>query len=256
MIAIVGAMQEEVALLHGDLEQLQAEERGMRTYTRGRLYGQDVVLVFSRWGKTSAASTVTSLVERYGVEALIFTGAAGGLAAELHIGDLVIGESFVHHDVDASPIPIYKKYEVPLLGMIRFPADPVLAARAMAAAERFIREDLVRDLAAADRAEFGIVAPKVRRGLIASGDQFIAGAARRDALLADFPDLLCVEMEGAPVAQVCFEHRVPMVAIRAISDQADHRAHIDFPRFLERVASHFTRGVVRQMLRAWPVQAG
>lgn len=248
MIAIVGAMQEEVALLHADLKAPHAVERGMRLYTRGHLYGRAVVLAFSRWGKTSAASTVTSMIEQYGATRVIFTGVAGGLAADLAVGDLVIGESFVHHDLDASPIPIYQKYEIPLLGMTRLPADPRLVEAAEAAARRFIEGGLRQDVPAALLDEFGIRTPKVCRGLVVSGDQFIASTRRRKTLCREFPDVRCVEMEGAAVAQVCFEHQVPMVAIRAISDNADHTAHVDFPRFLAGVASRLTRGVVRELL--------
>ncbi|HEX4113509.1 MAG TPA: hypothetical protein VH020_13330, partial [Stellaceae bacterium] len=106
------------------------------------------------------------------------------------------------------------------------------------------------DVGAADLAEFGIDRPKVRDGLIVSGDQFIADAARAAGLRALLPGAQCVEMEGAAAAQVCYEHAVPIAIVRVISDRADHAAPLDFTRFIDRVASHFTRGIVMAMLSA------
>ena len=79
-----------------------------------------------------------------------------------------------------------------------------------------------------------------------TGDQFIADAALRDRLKTNLPDALCVEMEGAAVAQVCYERDIPVVVVRTISDKADH--HVDFVKFVETVASRFTRGIVREFI--------
>ena len=95
-------------------------------------------------------------------------------------------------------------------------------------------------------AEFGITQPKVQTGLIVTGDQFIADAALRDRLKTNLPEALCVEMEGAAVAQVCYERDIPVVVVRTISDKADH--HVDFVKFVETVARHFTRGIVREFI--------
>jgi adenosylhomocysteine nucleosidase len=102
---------------------------------------------------------------------------------------------------------------------------------------------------------FGIKSPKVRAGLIISGDQFIASpeilTSLRNALLeAQLPMAQCVEMEGAAVAQVCHEHGIPLIVMRAISDRADHCAAVDFVPFVEQVASHFTCGIVKELISA------
>jgi adenosylhomocysteine nucleosidase len=96
--------------------------------------------------------------------------------------------------------------------------------------------------------EFHIARPQVTTGIIASGDQFIADAAVAQALYRQLPGLKCVEMEGAAVAQVAYEHNIPCLVIRTISDKADHSAVIDFPKFVSKIACHFTCGSVLRLL--------
>ena len=94
---------------------------------------------------------------------------------------------------------------------------------------------------------------RVHSGLIASGDRFVSSAAdaaniRRDLQSAGHT-VLAVEMEGAAVAQVCFDYGVPFAAMRTISDRADADAHVDFSAFVQQVASPYALAIVRQYLR-------
>jgi adenosylhomocysteine nucleosidase len=116
-IGIMGAMAEEVSQLRPHLSEVTTEIRGMREYVSGQLLGKSVTLVFSRWGKVAASSTATTLVERYGVDCLVFTGVAGALDPSLNIGDIVVASRLVQHDMDASALPGIEKYEIPLLGV-------------------------------------------------------------------------------------------------------------------------------------------
>jgi adenosylhomocysteine nucleosidase len=249
-IGILGAMPEEIARLRGDLADGRPETRGMRDYLAGTLAGKEVVLVFSRWGKVAAAATVTTLIEAFGVDLILFTGVAGAVADDLNIGDVVIATELIQHDMDVSAVLALKRFEIPLLHRASFPVEPRLVAWGHRAAEHYLSGSLWNDVGAADLAEFGIDRPKVRDGLIVSGDQFIADAARAAGLRALLPGAQCVEMEGAAAAQVCYEHAVPIAIVRVISDRADHAAPLDFTRFIDRVASHFTRGIVMAMLSA------
>ena len=89
-------------------------------------------------------------------------------------------------------------------------------------------------------------------GLIASGDRFVSGAAELHALqqrlLAGGHAPLAVEMEGAAVAQVCFDYGIPFAAVRTISDRADDTAHVDFPRFVRDVASPYAHAIITAFL--------
>ncbi|MGH6980632.1 MAG: 5'-methylthioadenosine/adenosylhomocysteine nucleosidase [Stellaceae bacterium] len=251
-IGILGAMPQEIARLKSAIQSPRLVTRGMREYAAGTIGGQDVVLVFSRWGKVAAASTVTTLAEVFGVDRILFTGVAGAIASDLAVGDVVIATELIQHDMDVSAVVDLKlaRFEIPLLHRSSFAADPTLLAAATSAAERYVAGALRRDVGAAELRAFGIGTPRVRAGLIVSGDQFIADASRAAGLKALLPAAQCVEMEGAAVAQVCYEHNIPMAIVRVVSDKADHEAPVDFLRFIDNVASHFTSGIVLEMLNA------
>ena len=55
-------------------------------------------------------------------------------------------------------------------------------------------------------------------------------------------------MEGAAVAQVCLDYGVPFAAVRTISDRADDSAHVDFPSFVDKVASRYAHAIIKRLL--------
>ncbi len=248
MIGIMSAMEEEISLLSADL--ILKEERTIanRKYQRGILYGKEVVIVLSRWGKVAASQTATTLINLFDVDSIIFTGVAGGADPALNIGDVVISSELVQHDVDASAVAPMKRFEIPLLGISHFKSDDAMAESAYLAAKQYVEKELHKDVAPRYLEKYKITVGQVVKGLIASGDQFMADPTKLLELRKALPDLKCVEMEGAAVAQVCYEHRIPYVAIRILSDKADHSAIIDFPLFVEHIAAHYTRGIVKGML--------
>lgn len=244
-LAIVGAMQEELAALLAAMPDARPETLAGRQFWRGHLEGRPVVVVLSRIGKVAAATTATVLLAHHGVRAVLFTGVAGGLAEGVAVGDVVVARDLLQHDMDASPL--FPRHEVPLTGMTRFPADAALA-NALAAAAQDVLAELPAHLSAEVQAEFAMTQARLHRGLIVSGDRFVATAAESARLRADLPDALAVEMEGAAVAQVCHDWGVPFAAVRTISDRADDAAHADFGRFVGRVASPFSAAIVRRTL--------
>jgi len=227
-IAIVSAMHEELAAVLALMPDEHKEVVAGREFWRGHLHRRDVVAVLSRIGKVAAATTATVLIEHFAVRSIVFTGVAGGLGAGVKVGDIVVAGSFMQHDLDASPI--FPKYEVPLYGLSRFAADPQLSAQLAAAA----REALP-----------GVT---LHRGLVISGDRFVATTAESRALQSALPEALAVEMEGAAFAQVCHDYGLPFAAVRTISDRADDAAHIDFTRFIQEVASRYSAAIVAALL--------
>ena len=140
--------------------------------------------------------------------------------------------------------PLFKKHEIPLIGETFFSANQELifqskqscTAMVLNYSNLFDNDQLLSD--------FSIASPKVYLGVIASGDQFVNSDEKIKALLKDVPDTLAVEMEGASVAQVCHEHNIPFVIIRTISDRADSKAGIDFPRFVSTVANTYSKNII------------
>jgi adenosylhomocysteine nucleosidase len=241
----MGAMNEEIDSLTAELRGASVSQTGSREYHTGQLWGRDVVLAFSRWGKVAAATTATSLIVKHEVSAILFTGVAGGIDPSLRVGDVIVGSRFYHHDMDARPI--FERHEIPLLGTRALLADEQLQAGLLAASERFLGR-VEEHIAPETLRSFGIDRPRVAPGEIASGDRFFASKADAAELRERLPLVRCVEMEGAAVAQVCHEHGVPFAVLRTISDAADDSAPVDFLRFLRAVASAYSHGILREYL--------
>lgn len=241
MIGIMGAEAKEVEGILALFEDYETITLGMREYHHGVINGQEVVAVYSRCGKTAAATTVTALIHHFNIHELIFTGVAGALHPDLQIGDIVISQNLLQHDVDVRPFR--KQFEIPILGITFFESDIGLQDKAKKAAEKSLTDPLE------ELQTFSINNPTVWIGDIASGDQFISSEQKKKELLSALPSVLCTEMEGAAVAQVCYEYKLPFVVIRTISDTANESAGIDFPLFLEQVASKYSAAIVAEMLK-------
>jgi adenosylhomocysteine nucleosidase len=229
LIAIVAALDAELRALLALVEQRQVDRLAGRDFHRGQLDGRPVVLALSGVGKVSAATTAALMLDRYDVQALLFTGVAGGLQADVQVGDVVIARELLQHDMDASPL--FPRYEIPYTGVSRFATDAAWCER------------LTRAVAALP------ARPRLHQGLVISGDRFIASAADNEALRTLLPDALAVEMEGAAVAQVCADFARPCAVLRTVSDRADDTAHVDFLRFIEDVAAAYARDIVRAALQ-------
>ena len=245
---IICTMEEEIRLLLPDLTDCTVTEIAHRTFHEGKLYGKDVILVQSRIGKVASASTATTLIDRFHPDCVIFCGVAGGVAPGLHVGDVVIGDRLVQHDFDCG-VP-ERIFEIPLLGIKYFEADKSLNDALVKAVENYIKTDLHGDIPARYLDEFGIKSPTVHTGTIASGDQFICDNQKHEWLYSHVESLACVEMEGAAVAQVCYEFDVPCAVVRVISDSANDDSNVDLDRFVKEAACHFTRGSMKAFLSA------
>ena len=244
-IAILSALpQEQEGLVHA-MTGVQTVTRAGREFSVGQLDGQPVVLALSRIGKVAAAATTATLLEHFGARAVVFTGVAGGVGPGVAVGDVVVASAFVQHDMDASPL--FPRYEIPLTGQSIFATD----AQWMQALQLATHEALAGS-------EFQGRAVQVHQGLIATGDRFVCGAQEAKRLVQDLEQAghlaLAVEMEGAAVAQVCSDYGVPMAAVRTVSDRADDSAHVDFPQFVQTVASVYAQKIVRGLLQSLSIK--
>lgn len=243
-LGIISALHEEQEGIVEAMQGLQKAVHGMRDYWTGKLGNIDAVCVLSRIGKVAAATTATSLVERFGVTHVLFTGVAGSGDSSVKVGDIVVAESLVQHDMNASPL--FPRFEVPLTGQSHFLSDARMSVRLAQAAHDFLEHDLLQAIDVEERKEFGLQAPRLHRGLIGSGDQFVHQNGQLAAIRDVLPGLLAVEMEGAAVAQTCFELGVPFAVIRTVSDNANEDASIDFLRFVKSIASRYAFHIVRR----------
>lgn len=241
-IAILSALPQEQRGLIELLHKPRKVHHASREFWLGGLHGQPVVLALSRIGKVAAATTTTALIERFGVRRIVFTGVAGGLGEGVKVGDVVVATDFVQHDLDASPL--FPRYEVPLYGKTRFHCDAALSALLFEASSKALAHEIL--------ATHGFHDACVHQGLIASGDRFVSSAEEsrslHDLLAGAGHAVLAVEMEGAAVAQVCMDYGVPFAVMRTISDRADDSAHVDFPGFVEAVASRYAHLIIGNFL--------
>jgi adenosylhomocysteine nucleosidase len=226
MIGVLGAMEAEVGLLAEGVDEATTSQVGSRRFLTGTLSGQPVVMGVSGFGKVAAASTVTTMLDRFGADVVLFAGVAGGLDPGVSRGDVVVADALTQHDFDASPI--FPRFVIPSLHEDRIPADTLWTERVLAAAR--------------------MTEARVHCGLVLTGDRFINGADERHELRSLFPDALAVEMEGAAVAQVCAERGVPFAVVRAISDSANEEAATDFVGFVEQVSAPLLAEIVSKLV--------
>ncbi|MCG8710687.1 5'-methylthioadenosine/S-adenosylhomocysteine nucleosidase [Brenneria sp. 4F2] len=226
-VGIIGAMEQEVTLLRDRIENRQSIQRaGCEIYT-GQLNGVDIALLKSGIGKVSAALGTTLLLEHCRPDVVINTGSAGGLAATLKVGDIVISDEVRYHDADVTAFG----YE---------------AGQMAGCPAAFIADEELITLAGNAIAKLQLNAV---RGLIVSGDAFINGAEPLARIRSTFPQAIAVEMEATAIAHVCHQFAVPFVIVRAISDVADQESHLSFDEFLTVAAQQSTR-MVETMLEA------
>ncbi len=206
--------------------------------------GQSVVAVLSRVGKVAAATTAACLIEHFGVDQVVFSGVAGSLDAQVHVGDVVVANALLQHDVDASPL--FPKYEIALTGKSIFPTDVQLTQELTGAVSQCLPEIQSKMQSEGLWQQLGSRARPIalHQGLILSGDQFISSASKSEELKRQLPSALAVEMECAAVAQVCSDYGVPFAALRIISDRANDSAHLDFGQFIDTVAAPFGAHVI------------
>lgn len=246
-LGILAALHDEIAgFLQAMGPSMTVQRIGRRDYHVGILYGRPCVVVLARIGKVAAAATTVTLIREFGVKELVFTGLAGAVAHTVRVGDVVVAQSLLQHDLSAAPL--FPRYEVPLLGLSEFPADKALSAALLQSAQDYLSHDFAAQITRAVCEQFDINQPSVHYGLIISGDQFVSQLAAVQSLRSDLPAALCVEMEGAAVAQICYEYDIPCVVIRTISDRADDNASIDFAAFLSGVASVYSAGILHRLL--------
>ena len=202
-IGIIGAMDVDVERLKADMTVTRQITKAQMHFCEGILKNQPVVVVRSGIGKVNAAVCTQILVDEFGVDAVINTGIAGSLNAQIDIGDIVISTDVLHHDMDAVNFG-YAPGQIPQMEVFSFVADEPMAELAEKVCHQVNPEI------------------KVFRGRVVSGG-------------------FCTEMEGAAIAQAAYLNQIPFIVIRAISDKADDSASEDYPTFEKKAVEHSVR---------------
>ena len=217
MTGIIGAMHIEVETIKSLMENKTVEKIGGVEFVKGTLHGKEIVAAVCGIGKVAAAMCTQIMILKYSPDRIINTGVGGSLSTKLAIGDIAVAESLVQHDMDTSPLgdPVGL---VSGLNLVNIPADEEVANLLL---EGIKTLENIKGL----------------RGVIASGDQFIASNEKRKFITDNFDAIVC-EMEGASIAQVCYSNGVPFGVVRAVSDCADGSSHMDYGEFLPVAAAN------------------
>lgn len=215
MIGIIGAMEIEISGLREQMEDRQTERISGVRFDWGTIHGVLCAVAVCGPGKVNAAVCAQAMVMRFHPRLIINSGIAGGIGENVQIGDVVIATAVVQHDMDTSPLgdPVGL---ISGLNLIEIPADE--------AASRLLAEHAQQ-----------IYHGGVFRGIIATGDQFMADRKKIEAIAEQFHAMAC-EMEGGSIGQVCYMNKTPFAILRAISDNGNDDAVLDYPKFAQQAA--------------------
>jgi len=248
IIGIMGAIPQEVDGIIAILQDKKAITLGNRTYYQGVLGKQNVVVVYSRIGKVAASATASALLLRFNVSEIIFIGVAGGIAPHIEVGDVIVARDLIQYDMDVSPLR--PQYEIPLLNKTYFETNEMRSKQVIQHIKHFLSPDILSTkIATQELDKFAIKQPQVYFGTIASGDQFFSTNQQKENIQQALPDVLCVEMEGAAVAQVCYEYGIPCTVIRTISDKANQEASFSFESFVQQVSQVYGQEIIEQLFQ-------
>lgn len=245
LTGILGAFGAETTLLLSQVQQKKEQVIQGTHFTEGILNGAPVVIAQTGIGKVNAAITTTLLLEHFKPARVLFTGIAGGVNPQLSPGDLIIGTRLAYHDYGAviGDSLLRQPTKNPLTlqeNPLYFPCDSMLVQLANTVSRQLVFEKIGGGTQA--------LTPTTRSGLIVTGDVFVSSANTTQQLWQQL-HAEATEMEGAAVAQTCWQQQVPFLVIRSLSDKANSHAAFDITRFYE-VAAHNSARLVMAIVGA------
>lgn len=188
-------------------------------------YGQNEIFMgLSGIGKVQAAMALTSLLATEKIDLIFISGSAGSLSNTVNVGDLIVASEFAYHDVFATNAGDY------VIGQL--PSEPA-------------RYEMMNPWVTKFRKFLNEREIPFHTGLIVTGDSFVADQETRTRIQNDFPEALGTEMEGAAFAQVAEHFEVPMIGLRAISDNGDENADFDFDQFVKKAGKNAATTIIK-----------
>lgn len=230
-IGVICAMKEEADPLVSECKVMSRTHALGTTIYCGTLHGKDIVIAICGVGKTNAAMITQYVIDKYNPQYIINTGIGGSLSSELNVGDVAVADCVMHHDVDVTALG-YEHGIIPDMSSSIFECDPKLCYLASTSCKT----------------------TNHRVGTIVSGDQFIGNHDQKELIkksLSHSDFLLCCEMEGASIGQVCSLNQVPFVVVRSISDNADGEASTDYNKFKEIAINNsykIVKGIIQRII--------
>ena len=219
MIGIIVAEEKELNAVKEIMESTEEINIYEKIFYKGLIENKEVIVVKSNVGKVNSARSCQILIDKFNPDLVINVGTAGSVDNRLDIGDVVVANTLVQYDFDVTPFG--RK-----LGEIENIGECIK-----------VNNDLLNLFADMD----------LTIGCIASGDKFIVDINEKNNIKNTF-NALCIEMEGASIAQVCYLDDVPFLVIRSITDKLDGSSKVDFEEFLE-YSSQKSVNILKEVLR-------
>ncbi len=214
MIAIIGAMHEEVMEIRKRMNALEEVILDGRTYYHGMLNQREVVVLLCGVGKVEAALNTLLCLKNFAIDGIINIGTAGGLNLDQEVLDVVVSTKTAYHDFDLTAFGEPRGFATSRYVCTADPQYIEAFKEVIGTARHWI-------------------------GPIVSGDQFIAGPLAVATIKAAFPDAICVEMEGAAIAHTASRFDIPFVILRSLSDIAGkHDNALTFDEYLIKASAH------------------
>lgn len=214
MIGIIGAMASEVDGLKELMENKTVDVISGVEFCCGSIGGKNIVVAQAGVGKVNAAVTAQTMILKYNTKAIINIGVAGGINPTLNIGDIVIADRTVEHDMDTTAVGDAPGF---ITGIDRVYMDC---------------DKEISELMYQVSKDMGI---HTIYGVVASGDIFVSGDSVRNKI-ANIFNGAAAEMEGGAIGHVCTMNNVPFAVLRAMSDCANNDSVVDFPAFAQKAA--------------------
>lgn len=220
MVGIIGAMDIEIDLISKEMTNKEIRTISGVTYIKGEINSNPLVVAVCGIGKVFAAICAQTMILKYGVDKIINTGVAGSLSDEIGVMDCVVAKALVQHDVDTT-----------------YFGDPMGMISGINIVELPCDENLAQEICEN-------IEGKVFRGIIASGDCFVANDEKKKKIADTFNAVAC-EMEGASIAHVCYVNKIPCCVLRTISDGANGDKVMSYEAFREQAAQKAAQIIIK-----------
>ncbi len=211
-VGIIVAMDEEVEVIRGYFDAFKALSQAPYAVFEAQLGKTKIYISSSGIGKVNAAIATTLLIERYQPEMIINVGIAGSITSELQTGDVLVSDTCVYYDVDATVFG-YQHGQVP-----RMPTHYQSALGEMSQDQE--------------------ISFNLKKGMLCTGDSFLTSHHRISEVKTLFNNVMAVDMEGAAVSQACYQFKVPFIMVKGISDQVNQASTEDSQKNVQLAMDH------------------
>lgn len=240
-LAVISAFQPELTLLLNRLQGPEKHSVNGVEFTTGTLEGKPVVLFLSGISMTNATMNTQLVLDRFRVTHIVFSGIAGGVNPQLHVGDVTVPAQWGQYlEVlmarETAPgqftaPPFITDATLPNFGMmhprpveVRSAAHPQIVRKFWFEADPKMLE-VARSIRTVDLANCSAGKCLARKpqlvigGNGVSGQAFMDNKAYREYTFKTFQANV-LDMETAAVGMVAYSNGVPYIAFRSLSDLA------------------------------------